>query len=260
MTNENKINNDFLASKIKQFDEHITEINNAYEFLVTGLKNFKDFNKSLVSSRTKSINDDAILKLADLYFVQEGLKDFCSDAIASDANQTWLKDSARFFLINHFGDVEKPENFFNLLEKEHTFNNHLETASLFLIYNLEKEYEWYNSLGYEDYEGIELDFLFIRQLRPKISVFFMETKTIIQNISLLKIGRLLSLLDEPTYNDYLKKNIVYLQQHFNSNYEFFKNYVMAICFDGLNINNPQKISTITHNLLQLLNRIYDSKK
>ncbi|MCV3728366.1 hypothetical protein OF376_01025 [Ureaplasma miroungigenitalium] len=257
MLNQNLKNKAFIETKIRNYNEHVQAINELYVLLTSNLKKLFNDQKIPIEGKQKNEQITAVNKLADVFFIAEGFVDLQSNIYEQNLNQPWFANTLKSFLSSYFEITTDQEAYLDLLHKNHNFNNDLDVASLFLIYDLQKEYDWYTTLGYKDFEGFELDYLMVDLLKTRVNVHFMMTKNIIENIFLLKIGKALNYIDEDMFDSLIFKNIQIIKQHFASLEDFFLNYLVSVCYEKINKNNPQRIISLANAYINVLYVLYN---
>ncbi|MCV3753922.1 DUF1266 domain-containing protein [Ureaplasma zalophigenitalium] len=258
MLNQSIKNKAFIETKIRNYNEHVQAINHFYNLLSTSLSNIFKQQKLIYDGKQKTEQIKAIVKLADVFFMAEGIVDLQTNVYEQNIKEPWFANTLKSFLSSYFEIGSDQETYLNELNKNHGFNNDLDVASLFLIYDLQKEYDWYTTLGYKDFEGFELDYLMVDLLKTKVNVHFMMTKNVIQNVFLLKIGKALNYIDEDTFESFIWKNFQIIKQQFVSLEDFYFNYIVSVCYEKLNKNNPNRIIALANAYINVLEVLYDA--
>ncbi|ACI60279.1 DUF1266 domain-containing protein [Ureaplasma urealyticum] len=257
MINKKKIINPNIAyfeQNIPNYQEHLVVWNDLYDKLILLTdKIIVDKNNKSIYQQTDKQTLDFSLCLSGLLSKTLGLNHKSSSLYLTSDDE--LAHRFKIKVLHNYFNLYNIEEFYAFMDNQIRLENAKNIARLSLIYDLKKHENILKNTTDTDLENIDLEFAFINFLRAKISINFAYAYDICETILLLRTGHDLRFLENEHFSNLIPVFGLQVIKYFSNWKEFLINYVMAVAYHNLDINNPQNVFLATQKFIDHLDEL-----
>lgn len=244
----------YLFKKIPNLNEHINvwnelekEIDASLQKIIINKKQQKKYNQ------TDSALYNFTICLSGLLSLSMGLNYKSSSVyLSNDSDST---DKIKMRLLHNYFNIYSKEEYYEYFSQISKLKEPYDIAKTGLIFDLEgykKMYQNFYDLNNEEIDEIDINFAFVNHFRPRISINFAFAYHLVETILLLRLGDDLNYFNHQEVVNLMPIFAIQAIDFFNDWKDFIKNYILAVIFVNLNVDNHLESIRLAKKLISFI--------